>query len=151
MGEQGDVVNKPQHYRDHEVFSGQCLDYTARMGFLCGNAFKYCWRHMYKGKPLEDLDKAIFYVKWRTSKDSDDRKRFSNQLTAEDRCRLYNEWMEFTVNHPDKVTESLANVTYAMIALAAGARAGETMDAHLGRVLVYLTKARAAAEAELNQ
>lgn len=151
MGEQGDVVNKPQHYRDHEVFSGQCLDYTARMGFLCGNAFKYCWRHMYKGKPLEDLDKAIFYVKWRTSEESDDRKRFSNQLTAEDRCRLYNEWMEFTANHPDKVTESLANVTYAMIALAAGARAGETVDAYLGRVLIYLTKARAAAEAELNQ
>lgn len=145
-----DVVNKPQHYRDHEVFSGECLQYTSNMGFLGGNAFKYCWRHRYKGKPLEDLDKAIFYVKWRTSNTTGDRRRFSNTLTSEDRNRLYQEWVTFRQEHPERVTDSLANVTYAMIALAAGLRECEDLDEYLGRILLYLTRARAQAERELN-
>lgn len=32
------------------------------MGFNEGNVIKYVSRHKYKGKPLEDLKKARFYL-----------------------------------------------------------------------------------------
>ena len=30
--------------------------------YLQGSAIKYIWRHEHKGKPLEDLDKAIWFL-----------------------------------------------------------------------------------------
>lgn len=56
-----DMVNHPQHYTSHA--SGvECIDLTEHMPFSVGNAFKYVWRHTSKGRPLEDIDKAIFYT-----------------------------------------------------------------------------------------
>jgi hypothetical protein len=46
----------------------QCIDAIASMqgdGFkyyLQGSAVKYIWRHEHKGKPIEDLDKAIWFL-----------------------------------------------------------------------------------------
>jgi hypothetical protein len=35
---------------------------TEFKGYLKGNAMKYLWRYDYKGKPVEDLKKAQWYL-----------------------------------------------------------------------------------------
>ena len=66
-----DAVNHPQHYncRDIRLACGcgfsqeiECIDITRHFNFNLGNAIKYIWRAEYKGKQLEDLQKAIFYL-----------------------------------------------------------------------------------------
>ena len=32
--------------------------------FCLGNAFKYTWRALHKGKEVEDIRKAIFYLRF---------------------------------------------------------------------------------------
>ena len=61
-----DPVNHPSHYNQ---FGIECLDaIEASMtpvefrGYLKGNCQKYIWRYVYKGKPVEDLKKASFYL-----------------------------------------------------------------------------------------
>jgi hypothetical protein len=57
-----DMVNHPPHYTSHP--SGvECIEITRYMGFNLGNAFKYIWRADLKGDSIEDLEKAIFYLK----------------------------------------------------------------------------------------
>lgn len=57
----GDMVNHPKHYTSHP--SGvECIEITRHMGFNLGNAVKYIWRADLKGKRVEDLRKAIFYL-----------------------------------------------------------------------------------------
>ena len=54
-------VNHPQHYISHP--SGiECIQITEHMGFNLGNAIKYVWRSDLKGKAIEDLEKAIWYI-----------------------------------------------------------------------------------------
>ena len=56
-----DNVNNPKHYTSHP--SGvECLDIVRHMGFNLGNAVKYIWRAALKGKQIEDLRKAVFYL-----------------------------------------------------------------------------------------
>jgi len=56
-----DEVNHPPHYTDHP--SGiECIQITKFHSFCVGNAIKYIWRHEQKGKPIEDLKKAIWYL-----------------------------------------------------------------------------------------
>jgi hypothetical protein len=56
-----DVVNHPRHYTSHP--SGvECITVTEHMGFCLGNAIKYIWRADLKGKAIEDLEKAKFYI-----------------------------------------------------------------------------------------
>ena len=64
--EEHDPVNHPSHYNQ---FGIECLTaIEASMtpveyrGYLKGNCQKYIWRYVYKGKPLEDLKKAQFYL-----------------------------------------------------------------------------------------
>lgn len=64
--ENHDPVNHPSHYNQ---FGIECLDaIEASMppvefrGYLKGNCQKYIWRYVYKGKPVEDLEKAAFYL-----------------------------------------------------------------------------------------
>ena len=61
-----DPVNAPQHYNTGSV---ECIEaIKASMsdreftGYLKGNAMKYLWRYAYKGKPVEDLKKAQWYL-----------------------------------------------------------------------------------------
>jgi hypothetical protein len=57
-----DQVNNPKHYTSHP--SGiECLEITRHMGFNLGNVFKYVWRADLKGKNIEDLEKAAFYLR----------------------------------------------------------------------------------------
>lgn len=56
-----DVVNHPQHYVSHP--SGiECIQITEHMGFNLGNVIKYLWRAEEKGAPLQDLEKAAWYL-----------------------------------------------------------------------------------------
>jgi len=57
-----DQVNNPKHYTSHP--SGiECLEITRHMGFNLGNVMKYIWRADLKGKTIEDLEKAAFYLR----------------------------------------------------------------------------------------
>jgi len=56
-----DAVNHPKHYKLHP--SGvECIDVTEHMNFCLGNAVKYIWRADEKGKAVEDLKKARWYI-----------------------------------------------------------------------------------------
>jgi hypothetical protein len=56
-----DNVNHPKHYTSHP--SGvECIEITEHMNFNLGNATKYVWRSSLKGKNIEDLKKAIWYL-----------------------------------------------------------------------------------------
>lgn len=61
-----DPVNHPNHYTSGGI---ECIDaIKASMtpieyaGFLKGQVLKYAWRYRLKGKPVEDLKKARFYL-----------------------------------------------------------------------------------------
>lgn len=57
-----DVVNHPRHYTSHP--SGiECIQVTEHMGFNLGNAVKYIWRCDLKRDVIEDLEKAMWYIK----------------------------------------------------------------------------------------
>jgi len=56
-----DIVNHPPHYTSHP--SGvECITVTEHMNFCLGSAIKYIWRADEKGKAVEDLRKAIWYL-----------------------------------------------------------------------------------------
>lgn len=57
-----DLINNPPHYTSHP--SGvECIQITEHMGFNLGNAVKYIWRADEKGRALEDLGKAAWYIR----------------------------------------------------------------------------------------
>ena len=63
---ESDVVNSPSHYNSGGI---ECIDAIEESmteeGFKAyckGNVQKYLWRYEMKGKPLEDLKKAEWYL-----------------------------------------------------------------------------------------
>lgn len=65
-----DNINHPSHYTSHP--SGiECVDIAEHHDFCIGNAIKYLWRAGLKSedgiskkeKQIEDLKKAIWYIK----------------------------------------------------------------------------------------
>lgn len=62
-----DMVSHPSHYTSHP--SGiECIQITEHMGFCIGNAIKYLWRADLKQDPIEDLEKAKWYIEREISK-----------------------------------------------------------------------------------
>jgi hypothetical protein len=68
--ENEDKVNHPKHYTSHP--SGvECIEITRHYCFSIGNAIKYLWRAglkteqgmQDKEKEIQDLEKAIWYIK----------------------------------------------------------------------------------------
>jgi hypothetical protein len=60
-GSSSDPVNHPAHYTSHP--SGvEVIVITEHLSFCVGNAVKYLLRAEYKGKQLEDLAKARWYI-----------------------------------------------------------------------------------------
>jgi len=56
-----DNVDHPRHYTAHP--SGvEAIQVTEHFNFCIGNAIKYLWRADEKGRPLEDLKKARWYI-----------------------------------------------------------------------------------------
>lgn len=61
MQKDNDPVNHPSHYTSHP--SGvEVIQITEHMNFNLGNAIKYILRAEYKGKQIQDLEKAAWYV-----------------------------------------------------------------------------------------
>ena len=58
---QNDVVNSPKHYT-HGKFEVIDVIEDWDLNFRLANAVKYIARHKHKGKPLEDLQKALWYL-----------------------------------------------------------------------------------------
>ena len=57
----GSAVDHPKHYNEHP--SGvECIDIVEHFNFNIGNAIKYLWRAGSKGRHLEDLQKAHWYI-----------------------------------------------------------------------------------------
>ena len=65
VGEE-DPVNSPNHYISDGVECIEAIESSmtseAFKGYLKGNIQKYLWRYEMKGKPLEDLKKAQWYL-----------------------------------------------------------------------------------------
>ena len=64
--EEEDMVGAPRHYNTGNI---ECIDAieesmssVAFKGYLKGNCLKYLWRYDYKGKQVEDLQKAGWYL-----------------------------------------------------------------------------------------
>ena len=61
-----DVVNKPSHYNTGNIECIEAIEESmssvAFKGYLKGNCLKYLWRYDYKGKQVEDLNKATWYL-----------------------------------------------------------------------------------------
>ena len=60
-----DMVNSPPHYNQTGIECIQAIAAATDKGFkyyLQGNILKYLWRFDYKDKPLEDLQKAKWYL-----------------------------------------------------------------------------------------
>jgi hypothetical protein len=55
-----DPINSPSHY----TWLGgiEVIDITEHLGFCLGNVVKYVCRADHKGKPIEDLEKAQWYL-----------------------------------------------------------------------------------------
>lgn len=64
-----DMVNSPSHYTNGSI---ECIDamksmmqgavVSAFISYCWGASFKYLWRWHYKGKPIQDLEKARWYI-----------------------------------------------------------------------------------------
>jgi len=60
-----DMVNSPPHYNQTGIECIHAISAATDKGFkyyLQGNVMKYLWRFDYKDKPLEDLQKAKWYL-----------------------------------------------------------------------------------------
>jgi hypothetical protein len=58
---ENDNVNHPSHYTSHP--SGvEVIQITEHMNFCLGNAIKYILRAEHKGRQIEDLKKAAWYI-----------------------------------------------------------------------------------------
>ena len=64
--EEEDAVNSPDHYNTGNIECIEAIEESmsteAFAGYLKGNCMKYLWRYDYKGKPVEDLQKAQWYL-----------------------------------------------------------------------------------------
>ncbi len=62
MPEEHDPVNHPQHYMRGGI---ECIDVIEawELPYHIGNALKYLSRFRDKGKPREDLEKCIWYIR----------------------------------------------------------------------------------------
>jgi hypothetical protein len=54
-------VNHPKHYNTGKIEVIDAIE-EWEMGFCDGNVIKYVARHKHKGKPIEDLKKAKWYL-----------------------------------------------------------------------------------------
>ena len=54
-----DEINSPKHYTQGKI---ETIDYIEDMGYIEGNIIKYISRYKFKGKPIEDLKKARWYI-----------------------------------------------------------------------------------------
>ena len=56
---ESEQVNHPSHYNKGSV---ECIDIIENWPFNIASAVKYLWRYMDKGNPVQDLNKAVWYL-----------------------------------------------------------------------------------------
>jgi hypothetical protein len=56
-----DSINHPSHYTQGKI---EVIDFIEdqKMDFRAASALKYLCRYRFKGKPLEDLKKSVWYI-----------------------------------------------------------------------------------------
>ncbi len=59
-----EMVDHPDHYNHGRYETIDVIEDWA-LDFNCGNAIKYISRHMHKGTPIRDIEKAIWYLERR--------------------------------------------------------------------------------------
>lgn len=63
---EADPVNKAAHYNQGGIECIKAIEASMGpeeyAGFLKGQVVKYIWRYRHKGKPVEDLEKARYYL-----------------------------------------------------------------------------------------
>ncbi len=61
-----DPVNNPSHYNMLDVEAIDIIEMSMTkeefLGYLKGNSLKYMIRYKHKGNPVEDLEKATWYL-----------------------------------------------------------------------------------------
>ena len=61
-----DAVEQPPHYNTGSIECITAIEASMSpvefQGYCKGNCLKYLWRYRYKNKPLEDLQKARWYL-----------------------------------------------------------------------------------------
>jgi hypothetical protein len=57
-----DLVNSPPHYTHGDIETIAVIDAWG-LGFCLGNVVKYIARAEHKGTPVQDLEKALWYLK----------------------------------------------------------------------------------------
>lgn len=57
-----DNVNHPSHYQTKKIEVIDVID-EFDMNFNLGNTIKYVLRHKHKGNPIQDLEKAMWYLR----------------------------------------------------------------------------------------
>jgi hypothetical protein len=58
-----DMVNAPPHYTGPlQALGLEVIQVTELFGFCLGNALKYIFRADWKGRAIEDLRKAVWYL-----------------------------------------------------------------------------------------
>lgn len=61
-----DPVSSPEHYKQGGIEAIDAIEASMSpaefRGYLKGNVMKYLWRYDYKGKALQDLRKADWYL-----------------------------------------------------------------------------------------
>jgi len=61
-----DNVNSPSHYKHGKKETidviRDCMESDEYHGYLKGNVLKYVSRYKFKGEPLQDLEKAQWYL-----------------------------------------------------------------------------------------
>ncbi len=61
-----DLVNRPAHYTGSSIECISAIEASMNevqfKGFLKGQVMKYLWRYEHKGNPLQDIEKAEWYL-----------------------------------------------------------------------------------------
>ena len=123
-----DMVNHPSHYNQYtqeviDTITEWVKDYSSVEGYYIGTVLKYLARAPYKGKKLEDLKKASFYlqeaieyIEKSAKKDIEAETGLSfllKFLGATEYNHKPNSNIKMDLNNTDKLMESIKNGTYS--------------------------------------
>lgn len=122
-----DMVNHPSHYNQYtqeviDTITEWVKDYGSVEGYYVGTVLKYLARAPYKGKKLEDLKKASFYLQEAIEyieKQESSKSAKNGQDFLDDFIKVISGLgsqpikMTANVNNADKLMESIKNGTYS--------------------------------------
>lgn len=93
----GDNVSHPAHYNVGKIEVIDAIE-AWELNFSLGNAVKYIARADHKGKPIEDLEKARWYIEREIERRKNDEADATLFRFRGDECKLIRIGDRFTVN-----------------------------------------------------